>query len=205
MGEHHWGMQGSITRKCGGSPGDAGAPANRYRSCAGAGGAACVCFCVCVYVRVFLCVCVVCVPPVPSPVRPARKGWEISLPPGRLKPRCPAVASWPRAEGGWRHPRCAAGSGRRGGRRRRRPRGAGQCWAAAAGGGGLSLGWMAGSAGCPGRRALSHPGLFRILPSASHCSKFARRWAAELVAIAELGREGGREGKEGRGVVCVKL
>lgn len=81
------------------------------------------------------------------------------------------------------------------------PGSAGQRWAAAAGGGGLSLGWMAGSAGCPGRRALSHPGLFRIPPSASHCSKFARRWAAELVAIAELGGEGGRE-RKGEGL-CV--
>lgn len=162
----HWGMQGSITRKCGGSPGDAGAPANRYRSCAGAGGAACVR--VCVYVRVFLSVCVVCVSPVPSPARPARKGWEISLPPGRLKPRCPAVASWPRAEGGWRHPRCAAGSERRGGRRR--PRGAGQRWAALGCGSrrGRSLARLDGrfcrlprAPGSFASRALSHPS-FRI-------------------------------------------
>lgn len=64
----HRGMRGIITGGCGGSPGDAGAPANRYRNCAGAGGAACACVCVCV----FVCVCVRVACPLPRP--PCQKG-----------------------------------------------------------------------------------------------------------------------------------
>lgn len=146
---------------------------------------------------VCLCVCVCGLSPPPR--RPARKGVGEVLAHSRLKPRGPAVAACSRGEGGCRGPRCAAeGGGQRGGGRRWRPRGAGRAGlrqpAAAARGGLAAVAPSLAVARLDGRfpRLPRAPGSLAsqgraFPPPASHCSKFASGWAAELVAVAELG------------------
>lgn len=142
-----------------------------------------------------------CVSLLPSPCRPAGKGVGDVLAHRRLKPRRPEAPARSREEGGCRLravPRRAARSGAEGGGD---PAGPGRArWAAAAGGGagrGAEGGGVAavaggGPAGWPVPRLPRAPGSLAsrgraFPPPASHCSKFASRWAAGAVGAAELG------------------
>lgn len=178
------------------APGGCGRRTTGTAAAPGAGGAACGS----VPVRVRVCVCVCVCGLSPPPRRPARKGVGEVLAHSRLKPRGPAVAACSRGEGGCRGPRCAAeGGGQRGGGRRWRPRGAGRAGlrqpaAAAARGGLAAVAPSLAVARLDGRfpRLPRAPGSLAsqgraFPPPASHCSKFASGWAAELVAVAELG------------------
>lgn len=148
----------------------------------------------------------------PPPCRPARKGVGDALAQSRLKPRSPAVAARPRGEGGCRDPRCAAkGGGEPGGGGPAGP-GALGCGSGRRGEGRGCLSAVAEPSLAVGRLDGRFPQLPRapgslasqgraFPPPASHCSKFASRWAAELVAVGETG--GG--GCGGAGIVYIRV
>lgn len=144
---------------------------------------------------VYMRVCVRAACPLPPSALPERGGRSAAARP--LKTARPSRSCLARQEGGCRDPRySAAGAGERS-VGRRRPCGAGRAGLRqpAGGGGGGAVGRAVGCLDGRFLRLPCAPGSLaaqgRALPSpASHCSKFARRWAAELLAIQRLGSWG---------------